>query len=1348
MSLKTETQRQVMQINQTLRRLLGAGSAVAALALAPVSHAQVSNYWNSTISGDDFNTAGNWVDAFTAGGPGAVPGVNGIAVFSSSGTGAPALATNSVLINSDVSFGRLLITTNGFAGSGNNPPAWRFGGTGLVTLNGDGTGSAAGGEVVTVNLHANALNPVISNNINIALAGGRISVNGGRTLTLSGNIGGAGTQLITTNTGTVRLTGSNLFNGIRMGAAGTVNVNAGAGLGIAPGAFTADSIALWNGSTLTINTNGTVTSGNTDGGNFTINSNMGITVGHTAAGAATININNGTVSILTDDQIRGFAGTTVGTNRLQKSGGGTLVLGGSQSLLNAHRIVAGTLQVNGDAALGTAPAVATHDAIQITNGTLALNFNGELNANRGIAIGFTNNTGAVTWNAGISVLGATNVVTYNGIISNAWVLGGLAPVADRTGNLIKQGPGTLNLGGGNGQHKYSGITRIDAGYLTETSVQYLPTGSQIVYNGGGLRVGADYTITDPNIVIGSNNNARAVFNVESGATLTFNGGVINNHTNAAGANNIISKNGLGTMILGGNLNHFGGVESSNGVLVLSGANTYNGISQTLAAGARISVSSLGNLGTNLFVMNNGGILATEDITFGSANTLFRLGNSNNANGGVFEVASGKTLTINSSIFQNNTNGVSAGGIEKQGLGTLVLGNTNAFAGTTTVRDGTLSVTINEALGQLSEGFNVLLATNLSGKVSGVGTNFTISKGSFILNGTTQTVRDVNFTDNNAASTASSTATISGGDLMLQGNINYTGGQTNLLGQRETGASTLSANLQLMNNNKTITVNDSINTTEELTISGTITGYADDDVTTGLRNITKAGLGTLVLNTTPGANSWSNTTVTGGTLKLANDEQLPNAGSLTVNNATFDLNGRTETLGNVGGVGNGLVVGGAAGNSLVTLGGGVLTNLGNLSYSATGNPGTALIGNGTYSFGARNQTMTIGNSTNTTEELVISATLTSDNNNRTLAKAGLGTLVLSNASLIAPNTNGGLTINNEGGIVKLGIGEQIPNNRTLTINGTTNFTTQDTYFDLNGMIETVGGLTMGATNSFANSHVRESLLQDVAGGGQLVLNGNITFVAGPAGDTFQSGKATVTANVDLGSANRIANIANSTNTGVDMRISGNISGVGRTLTVTNTGTLQLAGANTFASLVVSNGATVLNDGSHSGAATVGPAGTLGGTGTIAGAVSVLAGGVLAPGNSPGTLTVGNLTLADGAGLNFELDVQGLVGGLGNNDLLSVVGNLTLDGSLNIDGLANFGTGIYRLINYTGTLTDNGLDIGALNGTAGSFAGNLSIDTATIGQVNLIVGVPEPSTVALAGIGAALLGLHVIRRRRNS
>ncbi len=131
-------------------------------------------------------------------------------------------------------------------------------------------------------------------------------------------------------------------------------------------------------------------------------------------------------------------------------------------------------------------------------------------------------------------------------------------------------------------------------------------------------------------------------------------------------------------------------------------------------------------------------------------------------------------------------------------------------------------------------------------------------------------------------------------------------------------------------------------------------------------------------------------------------------------------------------------------------------------------------------------------------------------------------------------------------------------------------------------------------------------------------------------------------------------------------------------------------------------------------TVSNGGSLGGIGTFGGNVSI-SDGVLAPGNSAGTLTInGNLSLAPASVLNYEFGQAGVVGGP-LNDLTVVGGNLTLDGTLNVSASAGgtFGPGLYRLISYGGTLTDNGLDLGTQ--PAGSVN---SVQTAVAGQVNLI------------------------------
>jgi fibronectin-binding autotransporter adhesin len=114
------------------------------------------------------------------------------------------------------------------------------------------------------------------------------------------------------------------------------------------------------------------------------------------------------------------------------------------------------------------------------------------------------------------------------------------------------------------------------------------------------------------------------------------------------------------------------------------------------------------------------------------------------------------------------------------------------------------------------------------------------------------------------------------------------------------------------------------------------------------------------------------------------------------------------------------------------------------------------------------------------------------------------------------------------------------------------------------------------------------------------------------------------------------------------------------------------------------------------------------------VTVANGGTLSPGNSPGTLTVnGNLTLSAGAIVDYQLGQAGTVGG-SLNDLTVVHGNLTLDGTLNVSTTpgGTFGAGVYRLFNYDGTLTDNGLAIGTSPST------NVFVQTSLANQVNLV------------------------------
>lgn len=135
-------------------------------------------------------------------------------------------------------------------------------------------------------------------------------------------------------------------------------------------------------------------------------------------------------------------------------------------------------------------------------------------------------------------------------------------------------------------------------------------------------------------------------------------------------------------------------------------------------------------------------------------------------------------------------------------------------------------------------------------------------------------------------------------------------------------------------------------------------------------------------------------------------------------------------------------------------------------------------------------------------------------------------------------------------------------------------------------------------------------------------------------------------------------------GVISDLGGYTSATGGKLTKVGTGVLSLDGANAYTGLTtVSQGALVIN-GSIVGAAAVNSGGTLKGTGTIGGTVTVNAGGVFAPGTSPGTISVGGLNLMSGSTLKYEL------GAIRDHIVVTGNANILLGGALDLSILAGF------------------------------------------------------------------------------
>src|SRR3546814_609454 len=69
----------------------------------------------------------------------------------------------------------------------------------------------------------------------------------------------------------------------------------------------------------------------------------------------------------------------------------------------------------------------------------------------------------------------------------------------------------------------------------------------------------------------------------------------------------------------------------------------------------------------------------------------------------------------------------------------------------------------------------------------------------------------------------------------------------------------------------------------------------------------------------------------------------------------------------------------------------------------------------------------------------------------------------------------------------------------------------------------------------------------------------------------------------------------------------------------------------------------------------------------------------------------------------------------NDLIDVQGNLTLDGTVDVTVTTggSFDAGLYRVINYDGALTDNGLALGTMPPGSDVF-----VQTSIANQVNLV------------------------------
>ncbi|MCB1130817.1 MAG: autotransporter-associated beta strand repeat-containing protein, partial [Verrucomicrobiae bacterium] len=265
------------------------------------------------------------------------------------------------------------------------------------------------------------------------------------------------------------------------------------------------------------------------------------------------------------------------------------------------------------------------------------------------------------------------------------------------------------------------------------------------------------------------------------------------------------------------------------------------------------------------------------------------------------------------------------------------------------------------------------------------------------------------------------------------------------------------------------------------------------------------------------------------------------------------------------------------------------------------------------------------------------------------------------------------------------------------------------------------LAAGTTLSFNRSDAALVQATDIEGPGQVTMIG--TGVATLSGNNTYSGGTTVTSGLigasaisnlgtgdinlngggvqfaaafDLTANNLVVGSSGATfNTNGNDVTFANAFQTGSTgqITVTGAGSLSIDADQDYSGGTSVDGkllANALTSSTGSGAVTVNSGGTLGGDGAISGDVTIGAGGIIAPGNSVGELTVGTLNLAASSTGVLEFNVSPA----NDHIVVSSGGGLTIDGGafeLVQEGTTSpFSTpGTYNLISYSGSIGGAGV-----------------------------------------------------------
>ncbi|GAA2838004.1 autotransporter-associated beta strand protein [Aminobacter aminovorans] len=1240
-------------------------------------------------------------------------------------------------------------------------------GSGELTLNGvnsysGGTTIAAGKLILGNGDPATLGSGAVVNNAMLVL-------NRDGDFTLGNSFSGTGT-MEKYGYGTLTLSGPNTMSGTTSLFGGTLQI----GDGTSGGGIGSNSVVALNDSTLAFNRSNQVTfngilsgtgglaqkgSGTTvlsgensyTGTTSVIGGTLQVGDGATSGKLGSGNVQNaGTLSFNRSDIVT-VANAISGTGTFEQVGSGTTILTGTSSYTGATRVSAGKLVVNGSIASsssvtvdagatiggsGTIADTTIYGTLSAGNSPGTLTVDGDLTLDGGstsvfelgkpgVVGGLTNDLVVVNGNLTLSgtletpdaVTGYYRLFNFSGMVTgsfhtlptDAFISTAVANQvnllirnnnqllqfwdgSDTSGNgTVDGGTGTWNASNGNWTGA-PGEATINAGWRGEVGVFAGTAGTVNAYGTlafQGLQFSTDgYHLVGGILALSGNphGNEKASFiNTDNGVTATI-GSVI-----ADGDMTELDKFGLGTLILTGENTYTGKTTISSGTLQLGDGGTSGSVAGDIVNNSVLAFNRSDDAlviggyigGTGRVEQNGDGTTTLTSANYYTGGTTINAGTLQIGNGGSIK---GDVLN-NSRLVFNNTeaNGEFAGDITGSGAVTLtgnsivlMSGDISHSGGTTIDSGSVLQIGKSETSGTLSGNvsnsgtlaFDRSDDSSFDGDISGSGDFKKYGEGKLTLSGDSGGFDGIVYSLAGTLRLENSLAAGTGYIMMFGGALDY-------------GADVELANIMtLQQDNTVLSVASGTATQSGVILSG---GGVP-------RAVEKTGDGTLVVKAMQHGGP---TTVSEGTLKAGNANAFDMTGAVTVKaDATLDLDGYDQQIGSLAGAGS-VTLGVArplwgspqevtlttGGNDASTIFSGSISGAGNLSKVGSGiftlsgansYTGKTWLDGGSLKAGAVNSF-----SSASAVEVATGTELDLDGFDQVIGSlAGAGTVSLGAGTLTTGGNNDWTdfsgVINGSGGLTKQGSG-------TFTLSGSNTYTGA-TKID-------AGTLKAGAANTIASASA-----VSVASGATFDLDGHSQTIASLAG----------AGDVKLGAGTLTSG------NGDDTEYQGVMSGTGG-FTKQGNGKQTMSGESIYTGATsVKAGELQVNGKLGNTAITVDSGATLSGSGTVSGSVEVSDGGHIAPGAGKGTLTVGSLSLSSGANLDFELGAQ--------SDRIDVNGNLILDGKLNVSGGNDFGAGVYRLINYGGSLTDNGMVIGTVPGAFQ--ASDLTIQTQIAQQINLI------------------------------